>query len=109
MEGSFGNYESLARREIDGAAFEVDQEMSFDDVEELVVGVVLVPVILSLDDSEADHGIVHLTQGLVVPAVCARIGEHFLVDHFERLVEDIETGFVGKWRGCGHGVFLRSG
>ena len=42
----------LARPEVRGAPFEVDQEPPTDDVEEFILGVVLVPVVFALHDPE---------------------------------------------------------
>jgi hypothetical protein len=63
--------------EFDGAILEIDQELTFDDVEKFIVVVVFVPVIFSLDDTETDDGLVHLTESLVIPFEGAGIGESF--------------------------------
>ena len=42
---------------------------TFEDKEELVIVVVLMPVILALQDTQPDNRIVDLAQRLVVPAV----------------------------------------
>ena len=65
----FGTTNACPRPQIDGAIFHLDEEAAADDVEELVLVVVLVPVILALHGAEAHHGLVHLAQGLVVPGV----------------------------------------
>ena len=52
--------------------------------------IVLVPVILALNDAEADDGSVHLAERLVVPAVGTGRDELRKVDHFERRVANVE-------------------
>ena len=63
--------ESLLRPKVDGSTFEVDDEVTFEDKEELIVVVVLVPVVLTLQDTKPNHGIVDSAKGLVVPTVAA--------------------------------------
>jgi hypothetical protein len=46
---AFRHHEALPRGQIDGAILEIDQEVAFDDVEEFVVVVVLVPVVFALE------------------------------------------------------------
>src|SRR5271166_1628311 len=58
VDDSLGHHEALARRQLDGAALQVDQEPSLQDVEELILIVVLVPVVLALNDAEPDHRVV---------------------------------------------------
>ncbi len=69
MHDAFGNDDSLSRREGDGARVvlcrrwvggvdEVDVELAFDNVKELVLLLVLVPVVVAFDDAEADDGVV---------------------------------------------------
>ena len=51
---------------------DVDQELSVQDQEELVLVVVLVPVELALDDAEPNDRVVDGRQGLVEPRLGAR-------------------------------------
>ena len=62
----FGHDETLPRREFYDAVFEVDQQLAFDDVKELIVLVVLVPVIFALIMRRAD-GLIDLAERLVEP------------------------------------------
>src|SRR5579871_6750576 len=71
VHDALGHDEALARAEIDRALLQIDQEMPFEDEEELVQVVVLVPVILALHDAEANDGIVDPAQRLVVPTIGA--------------------------------------
>jgi hypothetical protein len=102
VHGPFGNDEGGAWREFDSAILEIDQELTFNDVEKFIVVVVFVPVIFSLDDTETDDGLVHLTESLVIPFEGAGIGESFLVDYFERMVVKVQTSFIGEVTGVAH-------
>lgn len=42
-------------------------QAAFDDVEEFVLVLMLMPVIVALHDAEADDGIIYVTEGLVEP------------------------------------------
>lgn len=94
MEDALRNYEALARRQLNGAAFEVDQQRSFNNVEELIVVIMLVPLVFAFDHSEADYGIVYLTECLVVPRWRSCVGEGLLVDQFEMGAEYVEACVV---------------
>src|SRR5215472_12425575 len=52
------NGESLARQKLDAAPFEIDEEAPVDDIEELVLVVVLVPVVFALQHAQAHDRIV---------------------------------------------------
>ena len=67
VHDAFGHDESLARLQHDSPILEIDQEKSLDDVEELVEIVVLVPVILSLHDTDSHDRVVDPAQRLVEP------------------------------------------
>ena len=67
----------------------VDQQLSLDHVEKLVVIVVLVPVILAFNYAQANHRFVHLAKRLVIPLVGAGGGERPLVDYFALLVVNV--------------------
>src|SRR6185369_4077033 len=64
----------------------------------LIVVIVLVPVILPLDDTNANNRIVHLAEGLVKPLVGALIRELLHINHLERTVKDIQSRFVRELR-----------
>jgi len=110
MHDAFGNDDSLARAEVDGAGIvfcgggvvridEVDEETAFDDVEEFVLPLMVVPVIASLHDAEANDGIVHVAKGLVVPGVRGSVCRQLLFDHFEGLVPGLKDGEIRKFGG----------
>jgi hypothetical protein len=80
---SLWNDKSLSRREFNRVVFKVDQQLSLYDIKEFVIVVVLVPVILSLHNTETNHRIIYLTEGLVVPLVLAPIGKSLLIDHLQ--------------------------
>ena len=52
MDHAFRHDESLERPQIDRTVLEIDDEMAFEDEEELIVIVMLVPVILALQNPE---------------------------------------------------------
>ena len=58
MQNSFGYDKALPRSEIDDAVFQIDEQPSFHDIEELIVVIVLVPVVLAFDDTHAHDRIV---------------------------------------------------
>ena len=70
---AFGNDETLPRRKLDYAVFEIYQEPPIQYEKEFVDIVVLMPVILTLHHSHPDNGIVHLAKRLIVPFVGASI------------------------------------
>ena len=59
MHHSFWNDEALTRQKVDRALFEIDDEASAKNEEELIVVIMLMPVIFPLHDAEPDNGIVH--------------------------------------------------
>ena len=60
MHHALRHREALLRVELHPAAFELDYEFALDDVEELVLLVVLVPVEFALQHAHADHRVVDL-------------------------------------------------
>ncbi len=82
------------RADFNGPLIEVDEERTFDNVEELVVVIVLVPVVFALNNTETNHGTIHLAERLVVPLVGAGIRQGPFIDQFERLKRDVQPGFV---------------
>jgi hypothetical protein len=71
-------------------AWEVHQQPSVDNVEELVLIAMLVPRVDTMDDAEANDAIVDSAEALVVPG--AVIGPHQIIDveRLERRVLDVE-------------------
>src|SRR5207244_2627069 len=67
MPDAFGNDKSLLWLQINRAIFEIDDKMSLQNKEKLIVVVMFVPVVFALHDPEANDGIVHLAQRLVIP------------------------------------------
>lgn len=68
---------------------EIDQERTVENKEELVVVSVLVPVILSLHDAEANDGFVHANERLIVPRLLNRGDEWIERDLLQRIEEDV--------------------
>ena len=110
MHDAFRNDDSLARAEVDGAGivfcgggvlgiYEIDEETAFDDVEELVLPLMVVPVIVSLHDAEANDGIVYVAKGLVVLGLRGGVGGQLFFDYFEGLVLGFKDGEVRKFGG----------
>ena len=54
---------------MDRAIFEVNDKVAFQDEEEFVFPLMLVPVVFPLQNSHAHHGLIYLTERLVVPRV----------------------------------------
>src|SRR5262249_43073777 len=84
MHDALGHYEPLTRTQLHRAPFQIDEKATLHDVEKLILVIVLVPVVLALHDAEADDGIVHAAESLVVPAVFAGGDQRRHVDQFER-------------------------
>jgi hypothetical protein len=110
MHDAFGNDDSLTRAEGDGAGIllcggwvlrvdEIDEETAFDDVEELVLALMIVPVIASLDDAETNDRIVHVAKRLVVPRVRSCVGGLLFFDYFKWLVLGFENREVREFGG----------
>jgi hypothetical protein len=104
MDDSPGNDKSLSWIEFYRLVFEVNEQLAIDDVEELIVGIMLVPVILTLENAKPNDGIIYLAQRLVIPLELASIGESFGIDNFKGFVENIQAGFVSVLVRFGHGA-----
>src|SRR5215469_18114413 len=87
----------------EGRVDEVDVKLSFDDVEELVLVLMFVPVVVAFDDAEADDGVVYVAEGFVVPGLYGVGGELFF-DQLEGFIFGFEDGGVGGVGG--HDGFL---
>jgi hypothetical protein len=110
VHDAFGNDDSLTRAEVDGAGVvfcgggvlgieEIDEETTFDDVEELVLQLMVVPVIASLYYAEANDRIVYVAKGLVVPGVRGSVCGQLFFDYFERFVPGIKDSKVREFGG----------
>lgn len=102
VHDALGDDDALARPEGDRAALEVDMKEAFDDVEEFVVRIVLVPVVFALDDADAHDGVVDEAQRLVEPLVRDRVGEGLFVDQLKRREPDVEPRDIGVGLGIAH-------
>src|SRR5215470_7579536 len=51
VKHSLGHHETLSRRELNCSPLQVNQQLAFDDVKELVIVIVLVPVVFALNDA----------------------------------------------------------
>src|SRR5947207_14866332 len=87
-------HEALSRAECDRASLEIDDELALYYIEELVVGVVLMPVILALHHAQSDDRVIHLAEGLVIPLELAGVDQRLDVDNGEMRKEDVETRLV---------------
>ena len=102
MQDAARHDKALSRAEFDRTSLQIDDELALNDIEELVVGVVLVPVILALHHTESDHGVIHLAERLVVPLELASVDQRLEVDNFKSAIEDVETCLIGLSGGLGH-------
>jgi hypothetical protein len=91
MQNAFGYDKALQWSEIDDAVFQIDEQPPFHDIEELIIVIVLVPVVLPFDDTHAHDRLVDFAQCLIEPLVFAGVGQGLYVDHFERLVQDVQA------------------
>src|SRR6266699_5033680 len=96
MHCSLRNDKSMSRRKLDCVMFKIDQQLTLDNIKELVVLVVLVPMIFALYDAEPHHRILYLAESLVIPAILARVGESLFVNHLQRFVQDVQARFIGE-------------
>ncbi len=74
MHEAFWHHEPLLGLQINRPIFEVDDEVTLQDKEKLIVALMFMPMVLPLHDPEANHGFIHLAERLVVPRV--RTGFH---------------------------------
>src|SRR4030095_10644556 len=94
MLDAFGNDKSLLWLKINRAIFEIDNKVPLQDKEERVVVVMFVPVVLTLHDSQANDGVVHVAERLVIPLIGTGFDQTRNVYHAERWKLDIEVGSV---------------
>lgn len=95
----FGDNKPLPRLQLHGSTFQIDQQHTIKDEEELIDIVVFMPVVFTLDDSHPNDRIVNLAQRLIVPFIGARIGELLHINQLERLVQNVEVSLIGIFRG----------
>lgn len=70
MEDPLRDGESLVAREFDGlAVFDVDQQLTVKDQEELVAVVMLVSMKVALDDAKPHRCVIDRREGLVRPRI----------------------------------------
>src|SRR5258707_14017827 len=91
MLDAFGNDKSLLWLQINRAIFKIDDEVPLQDKEKLVVVVMFVPVVFALHDSQANNGVVHLTERLGIPFIGAGLHQGRNVHESERRKVDIEA------------------
>jgi hypothetical protein len=94
MLDAFGNDKSLLWLQINRAIFEIDEKVPLQDKEELVVIVMFVPMVLTLHDSQANNGVVHLAERLVIPLIGTGFHQGRNVHHAKRWKLDIEVSSV---------------
>src|SRR5260370_42029395 len=105
MHHSRWNNKSLSGRKLDRAAFKVNQQLTGYNIKKLVVLVVLMPVILSVYDPEADHRVIYLAESLVIPRKLACVRESLFVDYLQGFVQNVQARLVREGRSCCHGEF----
>jgi hypothetical protein len=81
---------SLLRLKIDRLIFEINDEVTVEDKEELIVIVMLVPVVLPLHHAKPGYGIVHFAKRLVVPTVGAGVDQRRNVNQPQHRESNIE-------------------
>jgi hypothetical protein len=94
MDDSLGNDKALSWIERYRLVLQVNEQLAVDNVEELIIGVVFVPVILTFKDAKPNDGFIHLAERLVIPLELASIGKSLGIDNFQGFVENIQAGFV---------------
>jgi hypothetical protein len=98
MGDALRDHHRLAGPQVEHPVLQVDDKPARDDIKELVFIIVFVPVILTLNDTQADHRVVGLAEGLVEPLVSTVLHNDVGVDQLQRVVENVEAGLVGKGR-----------
>ncbi len=106
MPDAFGNDKSLLWLQINRAIFEIDDKVPLQDKEKLVVVVMFVPVVLALHDPQANNGVVHLAERLVIPLIRAGFHQGWNVHQAERWKLNIEVSSVRMILRLVHGRFV---
>jgi hypothetical protein len=86
--------EALSRLQFYNLIFQINDEQSFHNIEELVFLVMLVPMILALNDAETNDRVVHLAQCLVEPSVLTSIADCLYIDPFERTIFNVQASHI---------------
>src|SRR5207237_2468495 len=94
MPHALGHDESLTRSKIDSAILEIDQKTACNYVKEFIQIFMRMPMVFALDDPEPHHRIVHFAKRLVPPFVRACVDELLQIDHFQRLVQNVQICLV---------------
>lgn len=100
MDDTFRNGIALVCAERYRFVFQVNEQRTFENEEELVFSIMLVPMKVALENAQPNDAIVHLAKGLVVPFLAASGHEARHVDQLERTKLRIEMNVV--WF-CGSG------
>ena len=85
MQHALRHGEALLRTQLDGSTLEIDDELSFNHVKELVLIVMLVPMEITVQHAKPDNAIIDLAQGLVEPLVFGLVLKRLHIDELERL------------------------
>src|SRR5260370_6328592 len=105
MRNAPRNDEGLIGQKLNRPTFEVDDELSTQHEEELIVVVVFVPVVFALHHTKAHHRVVYPAERLVVPLVRDGLGQRRHVDELQGIELDVEVCCVRV--GCfSHGLML---
>ena len=94
MHLAFGNRHSLIRPQFDGPVLQLDVEPARDDIKELIVVVVFMPMEFAMHDTEANDTVIDLRQGLVEPLVGAFTNELINVDALLWCELDVQVDVV---------------
>ena len=91
MTHSLRHRKSLLGSELDGAAFQIDDELTLNDIKEFVFVVVLVPVKFALKYAKANDTVIHLTERLVKPLFLGFILKTLDIDKLQRVELDVRV------------------
>src|SRR2546430_15681091 len=96
MAHTSGPHETLPRRKINDAIFEIDQKMSIQNEKEFINVIVFMPMISALHHRHPDDRVVHLAKRLVVPFVFAGIRQFLHINQLKRSMQKVEVSLVRK-------------
>jgi hypothetical protein len=91
MHNTPRNDETLIGQKFNRSTFEVDDELSTQYEEELIVVVVFVPVVFALHHAQAHYRVVYPTECLVVPLVRDGLGQRRHIDQLQWIELDVEV------------------
>ena len=74
--------------------FKIDEQLSLDDIEKLVIIRVLMPVIFAFDNAESNDGIIHSHKRLIVPRMTDGTDDVIEGDCLEWGTQDVEMRLV---------------